>query len=391
MRHGESTSIRYFVAVHSAKGGVGKSTVAANLAVSLSQRGVRVALLDADVHGPSMGLMMGDDQRPETGPNEDFVYPREKHGVRFLSMANLVTANTPLIWRGAMVHNMLNQFLNGVLWGERDLMLIDMPPGTGDAQLSLAQAVPLTGAIVVTTPQELSLVDSVRGLNAFRQLNVPILGLIENMSGFVCDGCGDRQPLFGEDGGEIMAEEFEMPWLGRVPVDPLACVAGDTGTPVVLAHPDSVAATAFGSISDRLVQRLETSGAAVMFHLEWRVMGWTERQAEPQQAEPSDIDIQAVWQVSNDELGIQWRDGTVSIYGTRALRLACPCAACIDEWTGVKRLDEDSVDMSVQIAHVTSVGRYALAIEFTDGHKTGIYHFDRLRSLKSGEPIGGNE
>ncbi len=381
MGHGETTSVRHFVAVHSAKGGVGKSTVTANLAIALHQRGLRVAIIDADVHGPSMGMMLGDQQRPEPGPNENVVYPRERCGLRFISMANLVTEQTPLIWRGAMVHNMIQQFLNGVLWGECDVLFIDMPPGTGDAQLSLSQSIPLSGAVVVSTPQELSLVDTVRGMNAFRQLNVPILGVIENMAGFVCDDCGESAALFGEAGGEILAEEFELPWLGRVPIDAMICEDGDAGTPTMAVHADSKAAAAFGHIADALVQRLETSNNALAFHFEWKEMGWNDRVSEPAESEAGSLDVQSVWQVSQDELGIKWADGSMSTYGCRELRLACPCAVCIDEWTGAKKINESKIDMAMTIKEVSSVGRYALAITFSDGHSTGIYHYERLRKL----------
>ncbi|MBZ0267453.1 Mrp/NBP35 family ATP-binding protein, partial [bacterium] len=194
--------VRDVVAVHSAKGGVGKSTTTANLAVTFARLGLRVGVLDADIYGPSVALLFGDARQPMASPNGTQALPLSRHGVKFLSMTNVMTDDAPVIWRGPMVMSALQELLGLVDWGELDLLLIDMPPGTGDVVLTLAQTVPLSGVVTVTTPQEVALADTRRGIHGFRQLQVPILGLVENMSGFVCDACGDVADLFGRGGGE---------------------------------------------------------------------------------------------------------------------------------------------------------------------------------------------
>lgn len=374
--------VKHILAVHSAKGGVGKSTLTVNLAVGLAQRGARVGLLDADVHGPSAPLMLGNQDWPDPGGDETAVKPLHAHGIRFISMGNITNKQTPLIWRGAMVTNMLNQFFNNVEWGELDYLLIDMPPGTGDAQITIAQGFPLSGAIVVTTPQELSLADTIRGARAFQKLKVPLLGLIENMSMFVCDDCGETAALFGESDAEGFAKALEMPLLGRIPLEPAVCEGADTGQPVILAKTDSAAARAMAGTIDRLLEAVETRSPGKAFDLSWRDMNWDERYPEPPAMDvPENDHVQAIWQVSNDELGIQWRDGKVSLLSARAMRLACPCATCVDEWTGDALLDPATVPGDIRFDSLRSVGRYAVAPKFSDGHGSGIYTFDRLRNL----------
>jgi len=371
-------SVAQIIAVHSAKGGVGKSTLAVNLAVGLARSGARVGLLDADVHGPSAATMLGNADWPDPGEAANAIHPLEAHGIKFISMGNLVTRETPLIWRGAIVHGVINQLFNDVLWGELEYLLIDMPPGTGDAQLTIAQSVPLAGVVSVTTPQELSLADTIRGIAAFRQLKVPLLGLVENMSFFVCDGCGDRAFLFGESA----AGEIDLPLLGRIPIEPEVCDDSDRGTPFLLAHPDSAAARALNGIIDRLLPMLDRQGKYRSFDLSWRAMAWYERKPEPP---PEDMagsgPIRAIWQVSGDELGIAWRDGRKHVLSVRSLRLACPCAACVEEWSGKALLDPHSVPDNLTLREIKSVGRYAVAPVFSDGHSSGIYHFDRLQRL----------
>lgn len=381
---GTLAGVTHIVAVHSAKGGVGKSTVTVNLAVGLARRGLRVGLLDADVHGPSAPTMMGTGEWPDPGPSENLILPIEAHGIKFISMGNMVTRQTPLIWRGAMVTSAITQLFNNVVWGDLDVLLIDMPPGTGDAQLSISQSVPLTGAIVISTPQELAMIDSLRGLQAFLKLKVPVLGLVENMSAFVCDSCGDIAALFGASGVEIIAEELGLPLLGRIPLETAVCDGADQGRPVVLTRPDSPAGRAFESVGAKLAQELETRKPSFAFRLEWRDMGWDERNAEPPGDNFGVGPVKAIWQVSNDELGIKWDDDKISTISTRALRLACPCAACIDEWTGEAILKPETVPADIRIQHLHSVGRYGIQPKFTDNHSSGIFHFDRLKKLTRG-------
>lgn len=242
--------VKHIVAISSGKGGVGKSTVAANLAVALHQAGAKVGLMDADIYGPNIPMMMGVPNPPSK--EGDKLIPAESHGVKIMSMGFFVPEETAVVWRGPMVHTAIQQFFRDVLWGELDYLLIDLPPGTGDAQLSLSQMVPLTGAIAVTTPQEVALYDVRKGMMMFRKVNVPILGIIENMSFFVCGHCGERTEIFSYGGGEKAAEKYQVPFLGRIPIDPEIRAGGDAGTPLVVQHPDSPQAKAFHEVAAAL-------------------------------------------------------------------------------------------------------------------------------------------
>lgn len=243
--------VRAVVAVTSAKGGVGKSTVATNLACAFAARGLDTGLLDADVYGPSLPIMMGVDQRPLAAGGNRF-HPVERHGVKCISMGFFLDDSSPVIWRGPMVAGLIRQFLADCVWGDLDVLVIDLPPGTGDAQLTLAQQVPLHGAVVVTTPQEVALRDAARGLAMFRQLQVPILGVIENMSSFRCPECGEEERIFAGEAGRHLAEMAGAPLLARVPLEVAVREHGDAGLPVVLGDPDSAAARTFVEVAARL-------------------------------------------------------------------------------------------------------------------------------------------
>jgi ATP-binding protein involved in chromosome partitioning len=247
-------TVKHTIAISSGKGGVGKSTVAVNLAVALAQQGARVGLMDADMYGPNVPMMMGVRKQPEQ--QEGKLLPAESHGVKLISMGFFVPEETPLTWRGPMIHTAIQQFFRDVLWGELDYLLIDLPPGTGDAQLSISQLVPLSGAVIVTTPQEVALHDSRKGLVMFQKVNVPLLGIIENMSYFVCGKCGERTEIFSYGGGERAAEKLGIPFLGRIPIDPAIRAGGDTGMPIVVANPTSPQAKAFMEIASGLMARL---------------------------------------------------------------------------------------------------------------------------------------
>ncbi len=247
--------VKHVIAVSSGKGGVGKSTVAANLACALALTGARVGLLDADLYGPNIPMMMGSAKGPEQRDGK--IIPAESYGVKLISMAFLVPEETPLIWRGPMVHQYLQAFFRDVEWGELDYLLIDLPPGTGDVQLSLSQMVPLAGAVTVTTPQEVALHDVRKGMAMFQKVNVPLLGIIENMSYFVCAHCGERTEIFSHGGGEGAAEKLGVPFLGRIPIDPAIREGGDSGHPIVVADPTSPQAAAFRDIARKLIDRLE--------------------------------------------------------------------------------------------------------------------------------------
>lgn len=246
--------VRSVIAISSGKGGVGKTTVAVNLAVALAQSGARVGLMDADVYGPNVPMMVGAHRPPEQQDGK--IKPAEGHGIKVISMGFFVPEETAVVWRGPMIHTAIQQFFRDVLWGELDYLLIDLPPGTGDAQLTISQLVPLCGSVTVTTPQEVALHDVRKGLMMFQKVNVPLLGIIENMSYFICGHCGERSDIFSYGGGERAAEKFGIPFLGRIPIDPAIRQGGDTGTPIVIAEPSSPQAAAFRDIAAALDARV---------------------------------------------------------------------------------------------------------------------------------------
>ncbi len=249
--------VKYVIAVSSGKGGVGKSTVSVNLAVALALTGAKVGLLDADIYGPNIPMMMGVIKPPEQKDGK--IAPAESHGVKLISMGFFVPEDTAVVWRGPMVHTAIQQLFRDVLWGELDYLLIDLPPGTGDAQLTLTQLVPLTGAVTVTTPQEVALHDVRKGMMMFQKVNVPLLGIVENMSYFLCGHCGERTEIFSYGGGERAAAKLGVPFLGRVPIDPAIRDGGDSGTPIVVADPASPQSAAFREIARKIIAGI-TSG-----------------------------------------------------------------------------------------------------------------------------------
>jgi ATP-binding protein involved in chromosome partitioning len=246
--------LRNTIAISSGKGGVGKSTVAANLAVALAKMGATVGLMDADVYGPNIPMMLGVDRIP--APRDNKLTPAFAHGIRIMSMGFLVPPDQPVIWRGPMIHSAIRQFFTDVDWGELDYMIIDLPPGTGDAQLTLAQSVPLTGVIIVTTPQDVALGDAVKGLAMFKTLQVPIIGIVENMGTFICPHCGQATDIFGAGGGARMAQRLGVPFLGSVPIDPRVRDGGDKGQPIVVIDPDGPASKALQQISRDVAARV---------------------------------------------------------------------------------------------------------------------------------------
>ncbi len=243
---------RFIIAVASGKGGVGKSTVAANLAAALARIGYKVGLLDADIYGPSVPTMFGTgDERPRSAGGQSF-YPVERFGVKLISIGFFLNDEAPVIWRGPMVMSAVTQFVKDTLWGTQDFLIVDLPPGTGDAQLTLAQQVALDGAVIVTTPQDVAVADALRAVRMFRQVHCPMLGVVENMSYFVCPDCGERDEIFGHGGGDKMAETEHMEVLARVPIVTAMREAGDAGTPLVIAQPDHPASQAFIELARRV-------------------------------------------------------------------------------------------------------------------------------------------
>lgn len=247
--------IKNIIAVASGKGGVGKSTVSTNLAIALAQKGLKIGLMDSDIYGPSVHIMMGIEERPAVTPEQKII-PIEKFGIQMMSMGFLVDNDAPLIWRGPLVMKAVEQFLRDVVWGELDILLIDLPPGTGDAQLTLVQKTPVNGAVIVTTPQEVALVDARRGLKMFQKVNTKVLGIVENMSYYLCPKCGHKEYIFGENGGKKSADELGVPLLGQVPIEPAVTRAGDQGTPIVSLQPESASAKAFLEIAENVFESL---------------------------------------------------------------------------------------------------------------------------------------
>jgi len=248
--------IRNAIAVASGKGGVGKSTVAVNIAVVLAQSGARVGLLDADIYGPNIPTMMGINRLPP--PVENKLIPAEAYGVKMMSIGFLVKPGQPLIWRGPMLHSVIRQFLTDVNWGELDYLVVDLPPGTGDAALSLAQSLPLSGGVIVTLPQQVSLEDARRGIEMFRQLDVEIFGVVENMSYLELPD-GTRMDIFGSGGGARLAQEAGVPFIGAIPMDPIVRQGGDSGKPVVVTDPDSPVALALCNIAESVAARISVA------------------------------------------------------------------------------------------------------------------------------------
>jgi ATP-binding protein involved in chromosome partitioning len=246
----EQPNLGAVLAISSGKGGVGKSTVSANLAAALSQAGRRVGLMDGDIYGPNIPRMMGVSGKPEV--HDGKIQPLEGHGVKLMSLGFLVERDAPAIWRGPIIMKVIQQFLRDVAWGELDYFLVDLPPGTGDAQLSLAQSIHMRGALIVTTPQEMAVGDSLRGAKMFERVGVPVIGVVENMSGFVCPHCGERTEIFLGGGGQRLADELGVPLLGQVPLQAGMADLADTGRPIVVAAPASPAAQALAGVAARV-------------------------------------------------------------------------------------------------------------------------------------------
>ncbi|HEX9770762.1 MAG TPA: iron-sulfur cluster carrier protein ApbC [Kiloniellales bacterium] len=254
--------VKAIVAVASGKGGVGKSTTATNLALGLASLGLSVGMLDADIYGPSQPRMMGIRGRP-TSPDGKILRPMENYGVKCMSMGFLVAEDTPMIWRGPMVQSALQQMLRDVDWGELDILVVDMPPGTGDAQLTMAQQVPLTGAVIVSTPQDIALIDAKKGLNMFRKVDVPVLGIVENMSYFTCPNCGHESNIFGRGGARREADQLGMEFLGELPLDIEIRETSDDGRPIVVSNPDSPHAVAYVAIARRVWEKVAATLGSV--------------------------------------------------------------------------------------------------------------------------------
>ena len=257
-KHREKMSlphIKHIVAIASGKGGVGKSTTAVNLAVAFAQSGLKTGLLDADIYGPSMPRMLNLSGKPQAREDKKLI-PLEQYGLAVMSMGFLIGEDMPMIWRGPMVHSAITQLFRDVDWGERDILVVDLPPGTGDAQLTMAQSVPLSGAVIVSTPQDIALIDARKGLNMFRKVEVPVLGFIENMSYFLCPHCGKRSDIFSHGGAKAEAKKLDVPFLGEVPLDIAVRETSDAGTPITHAQPKSKIAKIYRAMAEKLWKAL---------------------------------------------------------------------------------------------------------------------------------------
>jgi len=384
MPQAETANAPRMIAISSGKGGVGKSTVTANIAVAMADAGLSVGVVDADIYGPSIPRMLGiAATKPAMSPDQK-VIPAEAQGVKVISMAMLTDDDAPAILRGPMVTKYLQMFVRQVDWGALDVLLLDLPPGTGDIQLTLAQAFPLSGAVVVTTPQDVSLKIARRGLRMMEQVKVPILGVIENMSGFTCPSCGTVTHIFHQGGGEAIARDLGVDFLGKVPLDPNVVDCGDEGTALVRDAPDSPAAVAYRQIAAALGgQGQKADGIATPFA--WALADGSGKPAPEQAAPGGSAERLAALDHAEGALILRWCDGTGQRLADRDLRLACQCAQCREEMSGARLLDPESVPLDTGLTRVWSVGNYALGMAFSDGHDTGIYTFKALRALAGTE------
>jgi ATP-binding protein involved in chromosome partitioning len=248
--------VKNVIAVASGKGGVGKSTASVNVALALAETGAKVGLLDGDIYGPNIPLMMGLKTKPELHSEGGKIIPFRSYGIRLMSIGFFLDEDNPVIWRGPMVHGAIQQFLRDVDWGELDYLVIDLPPGTGDAPLSLSQLIPLSGVVIVTTPQDVALQDVAKGMAMFRRLEVPVIGVVENMSYFICPNCSERHEIFGRGGGERIAAHFGVPFLGKVPLQPKVRIGGDEGRPVVVTDPQAPESEAFRAVAGAIAQQV---------------------------------------------------------------------------------------------------------------------------------------
>lgn len=351
--------VKNVIPVASGKGGVGKSTVSANLAIALSKLGARVGLMDADVYGPSIPTLMGATEMPRQENGK--IIPPVCYGVKIISMAFFVPKGEAVIWRGPMLAKTIDQFLGVVDWGELDYLIVDLPPGTGDIQLSLCQRIPLTGAAIVSTPQDLAFKVAEKAILMFNKLRTPVLGLVENMSGFECRRCGQREEIFGSGGARRYGMANHIPFLGEIPLATEIRTTSDGGRPIVEANPDSPLARAFFRVAENLAAQVSIQNAGG---------------ADASRPEPLEMS-----QPAPGKIRILWNNRHESVYEAFQLRLNCLCAVCVDEISGKRQVKAGDIPKDVTALRIEPVGRYAVHFDWSDGHSSGIYPFEHLRSL----------
>jgi ATP-binding protein involved in chromosome partitioning len=346
--------IKHMIAVASGKGGVGKSTTAVNLALGFQAIGLKAGILDADIYGPSQPRLLGLSGRPEVLQGNK-LRPMEGYGLKAMSMGFMIDEGTPIIWRGPMVVSALTQMLRDVAWGELDVLVIDMPPGTGDVQLTMAQQVPLSGAIIVSTPQDLALIDARKGLGMFRKVDIPVLGIIENMSYFLCPKCNERSEIFGYGGAHAEADKLGIPFLGEIPLHMDIRAKSDTGQPIVASEPDSTHAQIFREIAAK---------------------AWTELEAaQGARSNPPELKLS----VAKDTLQVAFEGGPPVELTAEMLRVMSPSAE-VQGHSAEQRVTVGR-KRNVKINELRPVGNYAVRLVFDDGHDTGLYTWSYLRLL----------
>jgi ATP-binding protein involved in chromosome partitioning len=346
--------IKHLIAVASGKGGVGKSTTAVNLALGLRAIGLKAGIMDADIYGPSQPRLLGLSGKPQV-TEQNKLKPMEAYGLKAMSMGFMVDEGTPIVWRGPMVVQALNQMLREVLWGELDVLIIDMPPGTGDVQLTMAQQVPLSGAVIVSTPQDLALIDARKGLAMFQRVNVPVLGLIENMSYFLCPSCGTRSDIFGHGGAELEAQKLGLPFLGGVPLHMEIRERSDSGRPIVATVPESPQALVYRDIAAKVWGEVQNAAGAA-------------EKAPDLMVSPG-----------SDVLHVAFEGGEKYDLTAEMLRVMSPSAE-VQGHSPDQRVTVAN-KKSVRISELKPVGNYAVRIVFDDRHDTGLFTWDYLLTL----------
>jgi ATP-binding protein involved in chromosome partitioning len=346
--------IKHIIAVASGKGGVGKSTITVNLALGLQAIGLKAGILDADIYGPSQPRLLGLSGAPQLNEGKKLI-PHQAHGIKAMSMGFMVEEETPIVWRGPMVVQALNQMLRDVQWGDLDVLLIDMPPGTGDVQLTMAQQAPIAGAVIVSTPQDLALIDARKGLAMFRKVNVPVLGIVENMSYFMCPKCGERSDIFGHGGARADAERLKVPFLGEVPLHMDIRSNSDAGTPVTIKDPQGPHAAIFRDLATSVWAELQSSQGKGM---------------KPPEMQVSD---------AGGSLHVTFANKDICDLPAELLRVMSPSA----EVQGHSKEQRVTVGgkRNVKIKDLKPVGNYAVRIVFNDGHDTGLFTWSYLHML----------